>query len=225
MLKTLKIKLYLAMLVLGIGGLEAQELSQRVYGQMKDDASEYPLPGVVVILQNADTLYSTVTDADGNYNFLSIPPGRYSLKSQMLGYQDAFVQEVEVTTGRELTVDVFLTEGVTKLDEVVVKSQKNAGGVQNKFATVSARGFTVEETQKYPGTFEDPARMASAFSGVAGDPSGNNDIIVRGNSPRGVLWRIEGVEAPNPNHFSGNGATGGAISMIASSVLANSDLS
>lgn len=223
MFKSIKHLLAVIFFLLGLNAVMSQELTQKVKGVVMDDASEYPLPGVVVMLVGKDTSYNTLTDQDGNYLFQAVIPGRYELKTQMLGYQGGLVQEVQVNTGKELSTNLFLSEEVQKLDEVVVKSQKNIGGVQNKFAMVSSRGFTVEETQKYPGTFEDPARMASVYSGVGSDPAGNNDIIVRGNSPRGVLWRIEGVEAPNPNHFGGNGATGGPISMIASSVLANSD--
>jgi CarboxypepD_reg-like domain len=222
-MKTIQLTFFTLVSGLFFSALLAQELVQKVRGSMKDDASEYSLPGVLVSLISADTAYHTVTDIDGNFLFSSVIPGRYKLKSQMLGYQEGSVQDIQVTTGKELSIDVFLSESVTKLNEVVVKSQKEIGGAQNKFALVSSRGFTVEEAQKYPGSFEDPARMASAFSGVASDPSGTNDIIVRGNSPRGILWRIEGVEAPNPNHFGGDGATGGGISMIASPVLANSD--
>ncbi len=201
----------------------AEGKTNHVKGVIKDDASEYPLPGVVIQLVSEDTTYNTVTDVEGGYKFVGVRPGRYRIMSQMMGYQSVVIQEVQVSSGKDLSMDIFLKEEVLNLDEVVVNSQKNYGGAQNKFALVSSRGFTVEETQKYPGTFEDPARMASVYSGVGSDPAGNNDIIVRGNSPRGILWRIEGVEAPNPNHFGGNGATGGPISMIASSVLANSD--
>ncbi|MEL6358302.1 MAG: TonB-dependent receptor, partial [Bacteroidota bacterium] len=48
-------------------------------------------------------------------------------------------------------------------------------------------------------------------------------IIIRGNSPRGLLWRMEGIEIPNPNHFSEEGASGGGISALSVNVLANSD--
>ena len=50
-----------------------------------------------------------------------------------------------------------------------------------------------------------------------------NEIVIRGNSPRGILWRLEGIEIPNPNHFGDFGSSGGAISMLSSSTLAQSD--
>jgi hypothetical protein len=65
--------------------------------------------------------------------------------------------------------------------------------------------------------------MVSAFAGVTSDPEGDNDIVVRGNSPKGILWRLEGIEIPNPNHFADEGSTGGPINAINSELLSNSD--
>ena len=83
----------------------------------------------------------------------------------------------------------------------------------NEMATVSARAFTVEETDRYAGSRGDPARMASNFAGVQGADDSRNDIVVRGNSPNGVLWRVEGVDLPNPNHFSVPGTGGGPVAI------------
>src|SRR5690606_28796087 len=93
----------------------------------------------------------------------------------------------------------------------------------NEYSTVSARTFSVEETQKFAAAVNDPARMASSFAGVIGTDEGKNNISIRGNSPNGLIWRMEGVEIPNPNHFSNVGTSGGGISMLSAQVLTNSD--
>jgi hypothetical protein len=90
-------------------------------------------------------------------------------------------------------------------------------------ATVSARQFSVEETNRYAGSRGEPSRMASNFAGVQGADDSRNDIVIRGNSPLGVLWQMEGINIPNPNHFSIAGSTGGPISIINNKILANSD--
>jgi hypothetical protein len=90
-------------------------------------------------------------------------------------------------------------------------------------ATVSARSFNVEETGRYAGSRNDPARMAANFAGVSGANDARNDIIIRGNSPAGVLWRLEGIDIPSPNHFSSLGTTGGPVSMLNNNVLDKSD--
>ncbi|MEA3446159.1 MAG: TonB-dependent receptor, partial [Bacteroidota bacterium] len=93
----------------------------------------------------------------------------------------------------------------------------------NKMATVSARSFTVEETERYAGSLGDPSRMVSNYAGVAMTNDSRNDIIIRGNSPSGLLWRLDGIEIPNPNHFGAFGTTGGPVSMLNNNLLTNSD--
>ena len=90
-------------------------------------------------------------------------------------------------------------------------------------AFVSARTFSVEESGRYAGSRGDPARMASNYAGVQGNDDSNNDLIIRGNSPLGVLWRYEGVNIPNPNHFGVSGSTGGPVTILNNKVLAPSD--
>ena len=109
------------------------------------------------------------------------------------------------------------------MEAIEIKADKDKSEIANEMALTSARGFTVEETKRYAGSFNDPARMVSAYAGVDTDPSGNNSIIVRGNSPKGIQWRLEGIDIPNPNHFSDEGATGGPINTLNSQMLANSE--
>ena len=91
-------------------------------------------------------------------------------------------------------------------------------------ATVSARTFSVEETQRYAGGLSDPARLASAFAGVSTGNLQDNSIIVRGNAPQGVQWRLEGVEIPSPQHFSGGNVIGGGlVTLFSNQVISNSD--
>ena len=79
-------------------------------------------------------------------------------------------------------------------------------------AVISARSFTIEETERYAGSVGDPSRMASSFAGVSTLSDQQNEIVIRGNSPMGVLWRMDGVDIPNPNHFGALGTTGGGLS-------------
>jgi hypothetical protein len=128
-----------------------------------------------------------------------------------------------VTSAKEVILHVTLLESIEKLEAVVVTAQKSKDEVLNEMALVSARTFSVEETQRFAGALSDPARMVSAFAGVTGSAEGNNDIVVRGNSPRGIMWRLEGVEIPNPNHFANEGATGGPVNTLNSNIMDNSD--
>jgi len=117
----------------------------------------------------------------------------------------------------ELEDDIILGE------EITIKAYTRKDQPLNEMAVVSARSFTVEETEKYAGSLGDPARMAMNFAGVMGGADQVNDIIIRGNSPIGLLWKLEGIHIPNPNHFGSIGSSGGPISMLNNNVLSNSD--
>jgi len=197
--------------------------TQNIRGVVYDADSRITLIGVNVIVLDSDPLIGTSTDIDGEFVLSGLPVGRYTLKFQYLGYEDKVMPNVLLGSGKEMVLTVFLEESTTSLDEISVSAKKNRAEAQNHMATVSARSFTVEETKRYAGSFNDPARMASAYAGVSGSPEGNNDIIIRGNSPGGLLWRLEGIEIPNPNHFSEEGATGGPISILNGNMLDNSD--
>ena len=203
--------------------LYGQELTQVVRGTLVDKDSKMPLFGASVVIAGSDPQIGTITDDNGNFNFGKLPVGRYDIIIYYMGYETRTLTNILVGTGKEVVLNVDLTESVVNLEEVVVSGKKHQSETLNEMSTVSARTFTVEETRKYAGSFNDPGRMASSFAGVTGDPSGNNEIIIRGNSPRGMLWRLEEIEIPNPNHFAEEGSTGGPISILNGSTLDNSD--
>lgn len=230
--RLLKQKLRIMLLIMILLGIYAKvkgqnsektkSFTQKVRGRVVDAESKQPLPGVMVVLK-ADNLLNGTTDDDGYFIIDNVPLGRQSFMFQYMGYEPAMATEVMVTSGKELELNMSMTESLQKLNEVVVKANKDSNKPLNEFATISARSISVEETKRYAAAFADPARMAQNFMGVSNGGDLNNGIVVRGNSPKNVLWRMEGIEIPNPNHFSGLGATGGAISMLNANVLGTSD--
>jgi len=198
-------------------------ITQKVHGIVTDAASKQPLPGVVVVLQS-DTKINAITDDAGAYTLTGVPLGRQTFIFKMVGFEDYTVAETPVISGKELDLNISMNESLKKLDEVTVKAaSKDRIKPMNEFAAVSARAFSVEETRRYAAAFADPARMVQNFPGVSNAGDMDNSIVVRGNSPKGVLWRMEGIEIPNPNHFTSQGASGGAISMLNANTLGNSD--
>ncbi|MBL7682660.1 MAG: TonB-dependent receptor [Flavipsychrobacter sp.] len=198
-------------------------ITQKVHGIVTDAASKQPLTGVVVILQS-NTQINAVTDETGSFTLSNVPLGRQSFIFKMVGFEDYAVTETPVISGKELDLNISMNESLRKLDEVTVKATgKDRIKPINEFATVSARTFSVEETRRYAAAFSDPARMVQNFPGVSNAGDMDNSIVVRGNSPKGVLWRMEGIEIPNPNHFTSQGASGGAVSMLNANTLGNSD--
>lgn len=201
----------------------AQDYTQTVRGQVIDIDGESPLVGAAVFVLNSDPPLGAYTDVEGNFRIAGVPVGRCDLKISYLGYEDKVMPNLLLGSAKEMVLTVGLTEKVVKLDEVIITAQERKGEVVDEMATVSARTFSTEETSRYAGTFNDPARMASSFAGVTSNAEGNNDIVVRGNSSKGILWRMDGIEIPNPNHFADEGATGGPISALNGAMLANSD--
>ena len=198
------------------------QITQTVRGSVIDRYSETTLPQAKIFLFGTTDSLRQLSDFDGNFRFENVPVGRYTVIATMIGYENTVLSNLELTSSKELILEIKLTEEVLDLDEVTVKAIDD-GETVNQLATVSARSFSVEESQRYAGSFNDVARMAQNFAGVQGADDSRNDIIVRGNSPSGVLYRMEGIDIPNPNHFARFGTTGGPISMLNNNVLANSD--
>jgi hypothetical protein len=202
---------------------QGQVITQTVRGIVKDEDGKYPLPGATVVISGSNPLIGTLTDGNGEFHLNQVPVGRIELAIKFIGYEDLHIPNVLVTSGKEIVLDLEMRESFVNVNEVYVTARKDKGEVLNEMAMISSRSFSVEETKRYAGAFQDPSRMVSAYAGVTSDPEGNNDIVVRGNSPKGILWRLEGIEIPNPNHFADEGSTGGPINAINSELLSNSD--
>jgi len=197
-------------------------LVQTVHGKVLDAESSQGIPGVIVVL-DADNNRNAMTDSAGYFELTGVPVGRQSFRFILTGYETRLLPEVMITSGKMAELNVSMKETVQQLKEVSVTASRNNLNGKNEFAGVSSRGFNMEETKRYAAAIADPARMASNFPGVSGSNDMNNGIVVRGNSPRGVSYRLEGVDIPNPNHYSKLGGSAGAISMLNANALAQSD--
>ncbi|XZF13929.1 TonB-dependent receptor [Chitinophagaceae bacterium MMS25-I14] len=197
------------------------QIVQLVKGTVTDRESHIALQGVTISVTDITPVIGTVTDSNGNFQLNNVPVGKHTLHLNYPGYQAITMQNVLVTSGKEVVLPIDLEESAaTKLQDVTVKSKREH---INEMAIVSARTFDVQEAERYAGSRADPARMASNFAGVQGTDDSRNDIIVRGNSPQGILWRLEDIDIPNPNHFADPGSTGGPVTMLNTHSLANSD--
>jgi hypothetical protein len=218
------LKFILLFVLLGFSNyISAQMLTQTIRGTITDEDGKFPLIGANIIIVGSNPVKGSTTNVNGEFRFDNIPVGRVDLVVRYMGYEEKTLPNVLVSTGKEVVLTIELKESIVKIDEVVVKATKNKGEVQNEMSLISSRSFSIDETKRYAGAFQDPSRMVSAYAGVTSDPNGDNDIIVRGNSPKGILWRMEGIEIPNPNHFANEGATGGPINALNSELLSNSD--
>jgi hypothetical protein len=193
-----------------------------IRGRVTDNITEQPLEGATIIFV-ADSTINTTTDADGRYRLENLPVGRVTLSMVYMGYESVTVPNIDVISGKDVPVDVRLVESYNNLDAVIISAGPSKDKALNKLAAVSARQVSVEEITKYAGGRSDVARLAANFAGVSAPNDSRNDIVVRGNSPTGLLWRIDGIPVPSPNHFSTLGTTGSPVSALNPSVMGNSD--
>lgn len=197
-----------------------QNNTQSIRGTITDKLTQMPIIGATIQVSNQNI--ACVSDTFGNYALKNLAPERYELNVVFVGYKTMILPNIEVTSGKEVILDLSMEEEFKQLKGVVVTASTK-GGTINKLATVSARTFSMEEVNRYAGGRNDPARLAANFAGVSAPDDSRNDIVIRGNSPVGVLWRIDGMNVTNPNHFAAVGTTGGAVSALNTNLLKNSD--
>lgn len=199
----------------------AQPLFQSIRGQVSDDISKAPILGATVALVD-DPARAVMTDSSGWFTLPKTPVGRQSILVSAVGYQSSVIQEILVTSGKEVVLDISLAGRIGQLDEVIVKgSSKRA--LNNEMVSVSGQSFRAEDASRYAGALGDPSRMVAGFAGVSSSNDSRNDIIVRGNSPYGLLWQIDGIDVPNPNHYGSLSSTGGPVSILNNNNLGKSD--
>ena len=210
--------------VLFCGFSFSQSITQTVKGTVLEKGTGTPAVGANVVLLNSQPLIGAMVDFDGNFILENVPVGRQSFQVSMLGYETILISNILVSSGKQVVLNIELQEEATQLDEIVLAPRRQKEKPINGLATVSSRQFSVEENQRFAGGLDDPARLVSSFSGVASPSTKSNGISIRGNAPSGLLWRIEGVEIPSPNHFADLDIAGaGALTALSSNVLGNSD--
>ncbi|MCB9080305.1 MAG: carboxypeptidase regulatory-like domain-containing protein [Lewinellaceae bacterium] len=197
--------------------------TQTIRGIVLDRQSETPLIGATVMVADTDPVLGSTTGLDGDFTITSVPVGRVALQVSYLGYESAYLPNVLVTAGKEVILTISLTESLVQLGEIVITGAVDKQQTVNELATISARQFNTEEVMRYSGGRNDVAKLVANFAGVAANNDARNDIVIRGNSPTGVLWRLEGIPIPNPNHFATLGTTGGPVSALNPNLIAESD--
>ena len=221
-MKYFKVLIFLHLLLFSIGAF-SQQITQNIRGRLLDKETKAPLIGATIIMLT-DTTLGTTSDEEGYFKITGVPIGRHKLLVQYLGYQEQILSDIIVNTAKENILNVEMEQSAENLSEVSVTAiSKTMHGTVNEMSSVSARSFSVGETERFAGSRGDPARMASNFAGVQGSNDARNDIVIRGNSPIGLLWRLNDIDIPNPNHFAVAGTSGGPISIINNKVLGTSD--
>ncbi|MCX8080240.1 MAG: TonB-dependent receptor [Bacteroidia bacterium] len=190
-------------------------------GKVTEKSTGLPIPGVLVTLPQLSL--NAVTDDKGHYSIKNIPAGRHQVKFFITSYQPVNIPGFPVNSGKDNILDMELEEMIREFSEVVVTSGSDSSVMAQRLENPGVKMFLVDETERYTGSRQDPARMVQNFAGVQSNNDARNDIVVRGNSPAGLLWRWEDVDIFNPNHFAIAGTSGGPQSIINNRYLANSE--
>jgi len=199
----------------------AQTVQTRsVRGRIVDDVTQFPITDATIAVLGHAVLQAR-SDKDGHFK-LDVPLGRHSFVVTHTGYEARTVTDVLITAGKEEQLAIVLTEKTDVLDEVVVQT-RGRRALNNELIAVSGTVFDPADTRRFAGAIGDPARMISGMAGVANASDGRNDIVVRGNSPLGLLWQVEGINIANPNHYGSLVSTGGPVSILNANSLAKSD--
>lgn len=197
------------------------QFTQTVRGTVTDADSGAPLAFISIGILDKPEI-GTTTDEQGNFILKNVPIGRRTIQATCIGYKPFVASEVMVTTSKEVYLEIPMTESLQKLNEVVISAYEEDAPL-NKMALTGARMLSVEESARFAGGLDDPARLVSSFAGVASAPS-SNGISVHGNAPHLLQWKLEDIEIPNPNHFADIQTLGGGVlSSLSNKVLGNSD--
>jgi hypothetical protein len=201
----------------------SQKLTQTVRGTITDTDSKLPLIGATVVISGVNPPIGATTDVMGNFRIEKVPLGRIALQLSYIGYEKKTISDIVVNSGKEVVLDLSMQEAVIKTDEAVVRAYKKKGEAINEMSQLSLHSITLEETKRFTGGMDDPARVVSAFAGVASTPDGSSDIIARGNSPKYMQWRLDGVQIPSPYHLDDQNSSLGALTALNNNLLTTSD--
>ncbi|WP_291133441.1 TonB-dependent receptor, partial [Flavobacterium sp. UBA7682] len=217
-------KFYLTLIAVLLSSfVKAQTLSQTIRGTIVDADSKLPIEGAVLLVKDISPSIIAETDSKGNFRLEKVRIGRVNIQVSATHYLTAIIPNIEVNSAKEVILNLEMQETSIKMAELTVQAYKNKGEARNDMSLVSGRSISTDETSRFAGGFNDPSRIMSNFAGVTSTQDGGNDIIVRGNSPKYVQWRLEGMQITNPNHFANQGAAGGGISALNNNLLATSD--
>ncbi len=186
----------------------AQMPSQTVRGQLLDAQTQQPLPGAAVQLPELER--GTTTDSAGRFSIPEVPVGRYQLRASYLGYQSLLLPEVLVESGKEQVLQLELRQQTQQLQAVEVQASRSDIRVLHP---LGVRTISIEQVRRFPASFYDPARLATAYAGAVNTNDQANGLSLRGHSPDQMAWQLEGVQILNPNHTPNAGTFSDRVTM------------
>ena len=141
------------------------QFTQRIRGTLVDQVLQKPVAGATVSLPLHGK--TTQTDSSGNFRFSDVPVGSQKIHVTHISFTEVLLENLVVNTGKELVLSIAMENLLRMENEVIVRTNTKKNKPLNDMSAVSARAFTVEETQKYAAAVNDPLRMVTGFAGFA----------------------------------------------------------
>ncbi len=216
----------LVLLAISCNSFLAQTASgYRLSGAVAESVAQAPIEGVKVTLEVPEHPYLVITDKNGAFAFEGVPAGRFVIRFEKAGYNAYVIPDLAVNSGKNNDLLISLETIAYDAKPVTITANTTSRDIQ----AVSTRTFTVEESRRYAATYYDPARLVTSYPGVIQNNDQANSVVVRGNSPNGVVWRLEGVDILSPNHLGNAGTfsdritpSGGGFTILSAQMMGNS---
>ena len=208
------LSLLLFALVFQFGFSQTGTIVGRVYNEINNES----IPFANVIIEN--TQMGAVTDENGEFRIDKIKPGVYNLTISFIGFQTAYLNEIQVGSTATVNLDIAMAEESAMLDQVVLNTNRIE---KSEESPLSKQTIGVAEIFRNPGGNRDISRVVQILPGVATTLAFRNDIIVRGGAPNENRFYLDGIEIPNINHFATQGSSGGPVGMINVNFIRNVD--
>ncbi len=206
--------------LLFVASAVSQQRSFTIEGQVLSRQSREPIPFATITVEGQPSK-GAIANEDGCFKLESLTPGIYSLVASRVGYEGAISADVEISATTPRVEIMMEPSTVNNLEEVVVRRSPFERVAQSP---VSMQRIGMQQIEKSPGANRDVSRVVSNFAGVAFSPAAyRNDLIVRGGAPSENKFYVDGIEIPNINHFSTQGASGGPVSIINADLIREID--
>lgn len=182
-----------------------------IQGQLIDGTTNQPLIGANIIVVEKPTV-GTTTDENGNFTIKNLTVGEYSLRSTLVGFQQAILTNVVVSTGRSTKVKMRMNEEAVQVGVIEVKADYFSG--EGSISPISTIGLNGAEVKRSPGSAQDMQRIVQNLPSVANSNDQNNELLVRGGAPDENLTVMDHIEIPTTNHYPNQFNSGGPINMV-----------
>ncbi|MBI1930365.1 TonB-dependent receptor [Candidatus Poribacteria bacterium] len=190
----------------------AQEISTgvgEIHGTVYQRGSGGRLASANVRLIETDQ--HLMTDANGEFRFSALLPGRYTLTAVASGYRLSENSIVTIKSGETTQIKIYLERIEFLFEEIPVTAQRLP-------ATVSRQTLQALEIKRIPGTGGDALRALQALPGIGRANDFNGQLYIRGGAPEDNLFYFDRTPLGYPYHF------GGLVSTVSSEVINRIDV-